>query len=125
MHGLSRAQGVDLLDADATRSAVAAAAPDVVYHLAAQAHVGRSWREPERTLRDNQAMTVHVLEAVRAAAEGGVRTIGFTGAGGGELAALAELCVRIPSDSTARIQEGYMLLCHTACELVERALFGS
>ena len=67
----------------------------------------------------------NVVEAVRAAAELDVRTIAFTGEGGGDLAALAELCVRVPSGSTARIQEGYMLLCHTACELVERALFGS
>ena len=67
--------------------------------------------------------SANVLEAVRAAAELDVRTIGFTGANGGELASLAELCVRVPSDSTARVQEGYMLLCHTACELVERALF--
>jgi D-sedoheptulose 7-phosphate isomerase len=68
--------------------------------------------------------SANVLEAVRAAASLDVRTVAFTGAGGGELAGLAELCVRIPSDSTARVQEGYMLLCHTACELVERALFG-
>ena len=67
--------------------------------------------------------SVNVLEAMRAAAELDVRTIGFTGEAGGELAALCELCVRIPSQATARIQEGYMLLCHTACELVERALF--
>lgn len=67
--------------------------------------------------------SANVLEAVRAAREMDVRTIGFTGEGGGELAALCDVCVRIPSDSTARIQEGYMLLCHTACELVERALF--
>lgn len=68
--------------------------------------------------------SANVVEAVRAAAEIDVRTVAFTGAGGGDLVSLAELCVRIPSDSTARIQEGYMLLCHTACELVERALFG-
>ncbi len=67
--------------------------------------------------------SANVVEAVRAATEIGVRTIAFTGAGGGELAELCELCVRVPSDSTARIQEGYMVLCHTACELVERALF--
>lgn len=67
--------------------------------------------------------SANVLEAVRAASELGVRTIGFTGARGGELATLAELCVRIPSGSTARVQEGYMLLCHAACELVERTLF--
>ncbi len=69
--------------------------------------------------------SANVVEAVRAAREIGVRTVGFTGAGGGDLAELCDVCVRIPSDSTARIQEGYMLLCHTACELVERALFGS
>jgi D-sedoheptulose 7-phosphate isomerase len=68
--------------------------------------------------------SANVVEAVRAAVEMDVRTIAFTGAGGGDLASLAEICVRVPSDSTARIQEAYMLLCHTACELVERALFG-
>ena len=69
--------------------------------------------------------SANVVEAVRTAASLDVRTVAFTGAGGGELASLAEVCLRIPSDSTARIQEGYMLLCHTACELVERALFAS
>jgi GDP-4-dehydro-6-deoxy-D-mannose reductase len=56
---------VDLLDADGTRAAIAAARPDVVYHLAALAHVGRSWDDPEATLAQNQAMTLHVLEALR------------------------------------------------------------
>jgi D-sedoheptulose 7-phosphate isomerase len=77
-----------------------------------------------RQLLSTSGSSANVLEAVRAAASLDVRTVAFTGAGGGELAGLAELCVRIPSDSTARVQEGYMLLCHTACELVERALFG-
>jgi GDP-4-dehydro-6-deoxy-D-mannose reductase len=56
---------VDLLDADAAREAVRAARPAVVYHLAARAHVGRSWREPGATLHDNVAMTLNLLEAVR------------------------------------------------------------
>jgi GDP-4-dehydro-6-deoxy-D-mannose reductase len=47
---------------------VADARPDVVYHLAARAHVGESWRDPAGTLRDNLAMTLNVLEAVRAEA---------------------------------------------------------
>jgi GDP-4-dehydro-6-deoxy-D-mannose reductase len=51
-----------------TRAAVAAARPDVVYHLAALAHVGRSWGDPSATLSQNQAMTLNVLEAVRAEA---------------------------------------------------------
>jgi GDP-4-dehydro-6-deoxy-D-mannose reductase len=49
---------------------VAAAGPEVVYHLAAQAHVGESWRDPGRTLRDNVAMTLNLLEAVRHEAPG-------------------------------------------------------
>jgi GDP-4-dehydro-6-deoxy-D-mannose reductase len=59
---------VDLLDAESTRRAVAAAAPEVVYHLAALAHVGRSWGDPGATLAQNHAMTFNVLEAVRAEA---------------------------------------------------------
>ncbi len=59
---------VDLLDAAATRRAVAEAAPEVVYHLAAQAHVGRSWEDPSTTVRGNVAMTLNLLEAVRAEA---------------------------------------------------------
>ncbi len=64
---LSRTSGlaVDLLDAELVRAAVHDAAPAAVYHLAARAHVGESWREPEAYLRDNAAMTLHLLEAVR------------------------------------------------------------
>ena len=64
---LSRSSGlrVDLLDADAVRGVVRDAAPDVVHHLAARAHVGESWRMPEAYVRDNAAMTFHLLDAVR------------------------------------------------------------
>jgi GDP-4-dehydro-6-deoxy-D-mannose reductase len=67
---VSRSSGVraDLRDPAAARAVVRDARPEVVYHLAALAHVGRSWREPAATLRDNQAMSVAVLEAVRAEA---------------------------------------------------------
>jgi GDP-4-dehydro-6-deoxy-D-mannose reductase len=57
---------LDLRDAAATRRLVADARPDVVYHLAARAHVGQSWADPFGTLTDNVAMTAAVLEAVRA-----------------------------------------------------------
>jgi len=67
---VSRGAGVDLLDAGAARAAVAAARPDVVYHLAARAHVGESWKDPASFLSDNVGMTLNVLEAVRAEAPG-------------------------------------------------------
>jgi GDP-4-dehydro-6-deoxy-D-mannose reductase len=59
---------VDLRDAEATRAAIAGAAPDCVYHLAALAHVGRSWRDPAATLAQNHATAFNVLEAVRSEA---------------------------------------------------------
>jgi GDP-4-dehydro-6-deoxy-D-mannose reductase len=61
----SRATGVDLLGADTVRAAVAGAEPDVVYHLAALAHVGESWKQPAEYLAGNVAMALHLLEAVR------------------------------------------------------------
>jgi GDP-4-dehydro-6-deoxy-D-mannose reductase len=69
---LSRSSGlrVDLLDAGAVRAAVRDAAPDVVHHLAARAHVGESWRMPEAYVRDNASMTFHLLDAVREEAPG-------------------------------------------------------
>jgi GDP-4-dehydro-6-deoxy-D-mannose reductase len=60
----SRAE-LDLLDAEAVRRAIAAAAPERVFHLAALASVARSWEEPGAVLRDNLEMTVNVLNAVR------------------------------------------------------------
>jgi GDP-4-dehydro-6-deoxy-D-mannose reductase len=56
---------VDLLDQAAVRTAVRDARPDVVHHLAARAHVGRSWAEPKLTLEDNLAMSFNLLDAVR------------------------------------------------------------
>jgi len=57
--------GVDIADEGALAALVAAARPDVVYHLAALAHVGRSWQEPAETMRVNALGTLSVLEAVR------------------------------------------------------------
>jgi GDP-4-dehydro-6-deoxy-D-mannose reductase len=62
----------DLRDAEAAAGVVAAARPDVVYHLAAQAHVGRSWEDPATTLHGNLAMTLNMLEAVRVEAPSAV-----------------------------------------------------
>lgn len=49
-------------------------------------------------------------------------TVAFTGAGGGKLAGLVDVCVRVPTEDTPRVQELCMLLGHTLCEIVERDL---
>lgn len=66
----------------------------------------------------------NVLNALRAAREKGILAAAFTGAKGAEMAALADVAIVIPSASTARIQEGYMLCAHIICEVVEQTLFG-
>jgi GDP-4-dehydro-6-deoxy-D-mannose reductase len=65
---LSRSAGTDLRDAAATRAAIRDAAPEVVFHLAALAHVGRSWGDPAATLAENGTINLNLLEAVRAEA---------------------------------------------------------
>jgi GDP-4-dehydro-6-deoxy-D-mannose reductase len=59
---------VDLRNATAVRRLVSDVQPEVVYHLAALSHVGRSWEDPAQTVNDNVASAVSVLEAVRLAA---------------------------------------------------------
>lgn len=57
---------VDVLDGEAVRDSLTAAAPEVVFHLAGLAHVGRSWADPARTLSVNSLGTLSVLEAAAA-----------------------------------------------------------
>jgi CDP-glucose 4,6-dehydratase len=56
---------VDVRDAAATAAAVRRADPELVFHLAAQALVLRSYREPLYTWETNVTGTLNVLEALR------------------------------------------------------------
>jgi CDP-glucose 4,6-dehydratase len=64
----------DLRDADAVQAVLAKARPSVVFHLAAQALVRRSYRQPRETFATNVTGLVNLLEAVRAT--GGVAALG-------------------------------------------------
>ncbi len=56
---------VEITDPAALLSAMSAAAPDAVYHLAALTHVGQSWEEPLQVLEVNIIGTAVVLAAAR------------------------------------------------------------
>jgi CDP-glucose 4,6-dehydratase len=58
---------IDIRDADRLTDQIRSASPDVVLHLAAQALVRTSYREPLLTFGTNVQGTANVLEAVRAA----------------------------------------------------------
>lgn len=55
----------DVTDLDNLCNAVRSAQPEIVFHLAAQSLVRRSYRDPIGTLATNVMGTAHVLEAVR------------------------------------------------------------
>ena len=67
----------------------------------------------------------NVNEAVRAAHARGLRVVALTGRDGGELAALlreGDVEIRVPSGSTARIQEVHILALHCLCDLLDHDL---
>jgi CDP-glucose 4,6-dehydratase len=55
----------DVRDAAALKALITRLRPEVVFHLAAQPLVRRSYAEPEETFATNVLGTVHLLEAVR------------------------------------------------------------
>ncbi len=61
----------------------------------------------------------NVLEAAKASRKIGSKIIVMTGSKGGRLAAIADVCVKVPSDVTARIQEAHILIGHILCQLIE------
>ncbi len=63
--GTGEGVAIDLRDSGALRALMRERRPDVVYHLAALASVGRSWEDPAATVQDNVATAVSMLEAVR------------------------------------------------------------
>jgi GDP-4-dehydro-6-deoxy-D-mannose reductase len=72
----SGSEHLDITDREAVEATFARHRPDVVYHLAALAHVGESWGDPTGVLRVNVEGTAHVLNAARTAGIGRVIMIG-------------------------------------------------
>jgi D-sedoheptulose 7-phosphate isomerase len=66
----------------------------------------------------------NVINGIIAAKEKGAVTVGFTGRSGGELKGSVDICCRVSSDSTPRIQEAQITIWHVLCEVVEREMFG-
>ncbi len=64
----------------------------------------------------------NVLEAMKVAKSRGLLTVGMTGEGGGQLAALVDHLFAAPSKETPRIQEVHHLMNHILCELLEERL---
>ena len=65
------------------------------------------------------------VKALKLAKAIGIHTVALTGNRGGTMAALAEINIIIPSDTTMNIQESHLALEHIFCMVVERFYFGA
>jgi D-sedoheptulose 7-phosphate isomerase len=66
----------------------------------------------------------NVLRAFETARARGITTIAMTGEGGGQIAALSDILLAVPSKITARVQEMHICLYHYICGQVEAGLAG-
>jgi D-sedoheptulose 7-phosphate isomerase len=66
----------------------------------------------------------NVINAIKAAQGRGAGTLGLTGAGGGTLKDLCDVCVRVPETETYKIQELHLPVYHTFCLMLEQRFFG-
>lgn len=65
----------------------------------------------------------NVLAATDAARSTGIGVVGLTGASGGRLAALVDVAIRVPSTTTAHIQECHLAIEQLLALIAERELY--
>lgn len=66
--------------------------------------------------------STNVLRAFEQAGEMGISTVALTGAGGGLMQKVADVCLAVPSSVTNHIQEMHITAGHLVCELVEKSV---
>jgi D-sedoheptulose 7-phosphate isomerase len=67
--------------------------------------------------------SANILKAVEQCRTNGVKSIVFTGRNGGAVKDLVEYCIIAPGQKTSTIQELHIVLAHSLCECVEKAIF--
>ena len=66
----------------------------------------------------------NVLRAVKTAKVRGLKTVAMTGAKGGKIADVADICIKVPETETFKVQELHLPVYHAICAEVEDVLFG-
>ena len=65
----------------------------------------------------------NVIKAVQTAKQKKILTVGMLGSNGGDLAAMVDHPLIVPSDNTMRIQEAHIAIGHVIISIVEKDLF--
>ncbi len=67
--------------------------------------------------------SANILRALEVCKQKDIKSIVLTGQTGGKMNGEADICLKVPSTDTPRIQESHLLIEHMLCYLVEEALF--
>ena len=67
----------------------------------------------------------NVVRAMARARKRGAATLGFTGSAESRILGVSDVCLRVGSRETPRIQEAHILAWHIICGLVEEEMFGN
>ena len=66
----------------------------------------------------------NIVEAFKECKRRGIFSIGLTGSNPCAMDTLCDICIKVPSACTPRIQESHIMVGHIICSIVERELFG-
>jgi D-sedoheptulose 7-phosphate isomerase len=66
----------------------------------------------------------NIVEALKECKKKNMITIGLTGDKDCEMDKLCDICIKIPSTSTPRIQESHIVVGHIMCAIIEEEMFG-
>ena len=67
----------------------------------------------------------NILQALDTCKEKNIKSIVLTGDTGGKASEKCDICIKVPSSETPRIQESHILIGHIICCIVEEEIFGS
>ena len=118
-------QGLASIAFTTDTSALTAIANDYGFERVYARQVEALCRSPDLVIGlSTSGNSPNVLHAIEAARDKGLRTVGLSGRGGGELKRMADVCLVVDSENTARIQEAHILVGHILCDLAERQACG-
>lgn len=66
----------------------------------------------------------NIINALHACKAKKIKSIVLTGETGGLVADICDICIKVPSPETPRVQESHILIAHIICCIVEEELFG-
>lgn len=66
----------------------------------------------------------NIVEAFKECKAKGIFSVGLTGSKPCAMDTLCDICIKVPSSCTPRIQESHIMIGHIICYIVERELFG-